>query len=869
MFLFCHRVEDFVLKKNALFSFLLVVGILLAVFLTSGIAPFGEQSLAGDDARIQYIDFFLYYKDVLAGQNSLAYTFSKLLGDSSIALFSYYLASPLNLLVVFFDKTQILSFIDLLILLKAALAAACFSVFLSVRFRDRIHSRRSQFLTVFLSACYGLSEYILTQCSNLMWLDGAIILPLVMLGVYEVVNGRALWRLSVPVLCSVLFNWYTAGMNCLFAGVWFVLEYALLAADPGTSLSIRHFFKTLLRWLAGMLLGLLCSAGLFLPTVLALTGNSKADLNFWALLLPVMRSPLHTVIESSIYGARSTATSLTLFCGVLPIIGVSSFFFKRERPVYKLIFTLFLLFLVLMYCWFPLYSLFVLLENPARYFCRYSYLQEFGILFVAAWSLLNVSTDQRQPIRLGAISYAVILITIYLLFPYEKRLYIVFTALSIVLVSLPLHAFLQPQIYSPRVNRFIAWVLALFLIADLSAAAYLQLNFKGSYANAGAETPAYIARENRLIESLSEMDDGTYRLNQTTNRWTDDGHWTANFSESLAYGFWSIIEYSSTASSAQLGFLERAGYRTEADVIGVVNTSVLGIDSLLGVKYVLTDVPVNGLAKIDSVTGFDGKDVYRNPYALPMAFQFTANAFAADEASDENPFVYQNELYSELLGEAVELYIPVEYSLSTSQNPENGEYTYTYRLTLPEGNYAIYGNIPWEYSKPNPMLNLNNRDHLVYACWLSPSVFYIPTDLGDADAAVTLSGTFSLVENAERFYALDLDLLERAAKRLQSRPADLADIQNGHIMISTKAAAGDRLFLSVPYNRGWDIRLNGEKIKPELYADLFYTFPLQAGENLLEMRYSIPGLSLGILLSLLGLALMTASTIIYPRKKYV
>ena len=858
------------MKKNALFSFFLVFFILSALFYVSGFAPFGEQSLAGDDARIQYIDFFLYYKDVLSGRNSLAYTFSNLLGDSTIALFSYYLASPLNLLIVFFDKTQVLSFFDLLILLKASLAAACFSVFLSVRFRSCADTRRSGFLAVFLSACYGLSEYILTQCANLMWLDGAVILPLVMLGVYEVVNGRALWRLSVPVLCSVLLNWYTAGMNCLFSGVWFILEYALLAAASGTDAGFRRFFRTLFRWLAGMLLGLLCSSILFLPTVLALTGNAKASLNFWALLLPVMRCPLYTAVESSVYGARSTATSLTLFCGVLPIVGVSGFFFRKERPAYKLIFALFLLFLVLMYCWFPLYSLFVLLENPARYFCRYSYLQEFGVLFVAAWSLLNIREGQRPMLRAGAISYAALLLLTYLLVPYERRLYVAFTAFSVVLVSFVLHACLQPQNRGLRAKRFYSGLLAMLLTADLTAAAFLQLNYPAVYANAGPETPAYIAQETQLIQSLSERDPGVYRISQTRNRWTDDGHWTANYSESLAYGFRSNVTYSSTASSAQLSFLEKAGYRTEADVIGVVNTSVLGVDSLLGVKYVLTDVPVNGLTEIPEITGFDGKKAYRNLYALPMAFQYSpgsASASTETKTGDNNPFVYQNRLYSELLGEDIELYAPVAYSLSASQDAESGESVYTYRLMLPDGHYAVYGNIPWEYSKPNPLLNLNGRDHAVYACWLSPSVFYIPTDPGDSEAVVTLSGTFSLVDNAEQFYALNLELLEQAANRLQSNPANSTDVQNGHIQISTLAAAGEQLFLSVPYGRGWDIRLNGERVEPELFADLFCTFPLREGQNTLEMHYNIPGLTEGILLSVLGLILLSGSAGIRCRKK--
>lgn len=57
-----------------------------------------------EDGNIQYLDFFSYFKDVLSGENSLIYTFSKTLGGSNIAVFSYYLASPFNLLIIFLKK---------------------------------------------------------------------------------------------------------------------------------------------------------------------------------------------------------------------------------------------------------------------------------------------------------------------------------------------------------------------------------------------------------------------------------------------------------------------------------------------------------------------------------------------------------------------------------------------------------------------------------------------------------------------------------------------------------------------------------------------------------------------------------------------
>lgn len=845
------------MKKNAFLSFGLVAVILATLFVINGYAPFGADSLAADDARIQYLDFFLYLKDVLAGRNSISYTFSKLLGGTAIALFSYYLASPLNLLIVFFPKEQILSFFDLLVLLKAAMAAAAFSVFLSVRFPQQAEVPRSRLLAVFLSAGYGLSQYVLAQCANIMWLDGVFLLPFMMLGVYEVVHGRAFWRLALPVALSVLFNWYTAGMNCLFSAVWFVLELALLAAEPEAGVNTKCFFSTLLRYLAGMLTGLFCSAVLFLPTVYALSGSEKSNLNFWLFLIPQLRVPLYEPLENTVIGARSTETALTLYCGAISLVGVTGIFFQKRRPLQKLVFALFLLFLLLMFCWLPLYSLFNLFELPASYFCRFSYLQIFGLLFVAAHALLDPPIGSRPKYWPAGVLYAGLLLLVHFLAPSADTPFVLVTAFTILFTAVLLDL---TQIHSRK--KMTVCLLALLLTADLTAAAQLQLSNSGGRDRAGPETPAYISQQQNLIQALQVYDPGQYRISQTRNRWTDPGRWTANYDEPLAYNYWSISEYSSTAPASQLRFLERAGYRTEADVISVVNTPVLGTDSLLGVRYILSDVPVNGLVPIPQLPGFDGKTVYLNPYALPLAFRYTPGNTTAELDNSQNPFEYQNWLFSELLEEKAVLYTPLEFESSTE--PEDASRTYL--LNLPGGNIAVYGNISWASSNRLPRLDLNGKDESVYAGWLSPSVFYVPTEPGDQQATVTLSGDVT-IDEPEQFYALDLDRLQEVTARLKANAVQNTKYQYGSISIQSEAEEGDALFLSVPADNGWRIKLNGESVTPEFFADLFYTFSLREGENILTMEYRIPYFTEGILLSVLGLGLLLCSILISRKRR--
>lgn len=60
-----------------------------------------------------------------------------------------------------------------------------------------------------------------------MWLDGVYMLPFILLQVYNVVRGKKNWGLSVCVGLAIVFNWYSAGIDCIFSGFWFLFELGL------------------------------------------------------------------------------------------------------------------------------------------------------------------------------------------------------------------------------------------------------------------------------------------------------------------------------------------------------------------------------------------------------------------------------------------------------------------------------------------------------------------------------------------------------------------------------------------------------------------------------------------------------------------
>ena len=165
----------------------------------------------------------------------------------------------------------------------------------------------------------------------------------------------------------------------------------------------------------------------------------------------------------------------------------------------------------------------------------------------------------------------------------------------------------------------------------------------------------------------------------------------------------------------------------------------------------------------------------------------------------------------------------------------------------------------------NANIDINGETNFSYSCWLSPSVFYIPSDYADEQVTVTLTAEF-LDLNDEQFYALNLDELERVTQMISQGEVEDLQMENGYVSCAVEAEKDERLFLSVPYHSGWTILLNGEEIEPELFGDCLISIPLTDGTNQVEMVYHVPMLKTGAVVSCAGIFILGFSAV-YRKKK--
>ncbi len=164
-----------------------------------GIQPFGDNSLLIIDGLHQYMPFYSVLYDKLKGEKSLFYSFRSGLGINFLSLFSYYLSSPLNLLIIFFKKTQLNMAVSMIIVLKIALSGMTACIYFSSK------SKKQGLHVLMISMAYALSSYMVGYCWNVMWLDAIMIFPIVVMGLERLIDKKdgRLYCLCV-VLCVVL-----------------------------------------------------------------------------------------------------------------------------------------------------------------------------------------------------------------------------------------------------------------------------------------------------------------------------------------------------------------------------------------------------------------------------------------------------------------------------------------------------------------------------------------------------------------------------------------------------------------------------------------------------------------------------------------
>ena len=791
------------LKNVAFYAacFTFSIALFVALAIAGHVYPFGDNSFLTNDLKYQYIDFFAWFRRVLLGEANLRYSFSQGLGMNTWGLYSYYLASPFNLLCVLFPQDKLTLFAFVISAIKLGCIHISSAWYVQKRFGL---SKSAAFL---LSASFTFCSWTVSNLRNPLWIDCLILLPVCAYGCYELIRRQRMTRLVIATALNVMFCWYTAYISILFLCIFVLVEFVDYVAAEGFSWKLM--LDRALRFAGAIVLGLLLSAWTFLPTILAMSKGGPV-----AALGPLLKTGLKSLVRGFLPGMWVNNDGTPQFyCGVIMMLFAVSLLLNRKVSIKTRIATLVATaILIASSVLSPLEYIWCGMRVPNGFYSRTAFLLSFFTLWAVGYALESIK-DQ----------------------PKLRRAY-------------------RPTVILP--------LLAITTI-ELFANAHVMWNqlYTGYSEDANS---TYVATATSTTKAIQDQDSTPfYRIDRTTTR-VD----SAALNEGLALGYSQLSSYSSANNPQAIALLNSLGYSSVGEFSTRYAEPILAVDALLGVKYAIAEnLPAGYTTKSERSDMTSA--VYENPYALSVGIA-ASNDIQNSTLEGENPFEKQNDLYSKILGRKVELYTKIE-----ATNTENSESSKQWSVTVPAGSIGYLYIVKdanagsyWPVALTIDQRTIDNE------AWRFDNNIRQIADALDAPSQHTVSievagGYTDMPQGNEPvFYALNLETFKQIVDELKTSQFIPTVFEDGAVEGEYTAKDDGNLLLSVPYDEGWSVTINGAAAELMPAADKGMScLSVQKGTNRIVMAYKTPGALAGLVVSLTTASSLIAAGLYTRHKK--
>lgn len=791
------RINKCTFKKNVAFyaaCFAFTVTLFVALAVTGHVYPFGDNSFLAGDLKYQYIDFFAWFRRVLLGEENLRYSFSQGLGMNTWGLYSYYLASPFNLLCVLFPKDKLTLFVFVIAALKLGCIHISSAWFLQKRFGL---PKPTAFL---LSLSFTFCSWTISNLRNPLWIDCLILLPVCAYGSYELIRKQKMTRLVIVTAFNVMFCWYTAYISILFLCIFVLVEFVDYVSTEGFSWKLM--LDRALRFAVAMVLGLLLSAWTFLPTILAMAKGGPV-----LALGPLLKTSLKSLIRGFMPGMWvNNENTPQFYCGAIMMLLAASLLFNRKVSIKTRIATFVMAAaLIASSVLSPLEYIWCGMRVPNGFYSRTAFLLSFFALWAAGYALQKL--NERPTLRRAH----------------------------------------RPAIIMP--------LLALTAI-ELFANAHVMWNqLYTGYSEEANST--YVATATNTITAIRGQDSASFcRIDRTTTR-AD----SAALNEGLALGYNQLSSYSSANNPQAIALLNSLGYSSVGEFSTRYAEPILAVDALLGVKYAIPENAPAGYVSAKTNQADSTSAVYENPYALSIGVAASSD-IQNSTLKIGNPFEKQNDLYSKILGRKVKLYTKIK-----ATNTENSDSLKQWSVTVPASSIGyLYINKDATAGSYWPVALTIDQRTIENEAWRFDNNIRQIADASDAPSQHTVSigvakgYTDMPQDNEPVFYALNLDVFKQIINELKTSEFIPTGFEDGRIEGEYTAKDDGNLLLSVPYDEGWNVTVNGTAAELAPAADKGLScLSVQKGTNKIVMSYRTPGAFSGLAVSLAtAVALITA-----------
>lgn len=825
--------------KYLIGAFLIPFLIMEIIAVVMKVEPFGSQSFLIVDALHQYLPFFADYQEKLKSLDSLFYSFHGGLGYNFLGLWAYYLASPMNLIIVLCSKETLNLVLSHLFIFKIALC--CFTA----AFYFRKKRGKDEFSIIAFGMAYGFSSYIVGYSWNIMWMEVMILLPVILYGVDKLITEHDGKVYCIALFLSLWCNFYMSYMTCLFLVLWYLLyEHK----------SIKDFFKNGIHFAGCSLLAGAMAAAVLLPAYLGIMQTSSAKLEFPKEL---WYGTFGDIFSRHFLGTTPLAMSvddgkINLYCGILTVMMALFYLTMKEIRLSVRIRRLLLLVLLLFsfnmpvlgYIWHGFHNQYGIPN-------RFAFLYIFLLLTMAYDGYCVLMKKGRRCAWKFYIScgFMVILMTAAVITaqtsPERNTIYATAAAAAVYMVVFLLYR--KKILY----KKMFAAIICLLLTGEMIVMAFI-----GFAENDTVDVDEYF-QDTKAIARIKELyqHDLSDRTELVSGRMLDESIWhTLN----------CMTLFGSTAQGNVVDMMDQLGFYTGVNEY-LYEGSTPFTNQLFSVKYQIYRPQDSRLTPFRPLDTAGNVSVYKNPYQTGIAYGMDSKIKYWDYR-DYNPFYVQNDLAQKAYGitglfQMIETNQPeLSQCKITSDNGE-GEYVFQNTASRPDNmvftikssrDRELY--IHFDGSQVENTIIEKNGDQILTGRLNSQILYLGSIKKGDEIRIKLQLKQGDVMSGVVRLTAAQLneDVMADIAAAMESQTMKLTKSGSTRIEGTISMKKEGTLFFGIPYDEGWKVWVDGREVSTKALGKTFLTVQIPEGDHKISLSYTPPGFFAGVWISIAG-----------------
>ena len=844
------------IKKNAylLLSIFCPLIIICVIYKLNKVSPFGNNSLLKVDFYHQYGPMLVEFINRIKSGSNLIYSFNSGLGLPLFRNYFNYLSSPINIIMILFKHKNLLTSYSFIIGIKAILSCVTCSYYIKKKFNI------NNIYILGISILYAYSAYFTAYYWNIMWIDGLYVLPIITLGIENIVNKNEGLLYTLALTYMLYTNYFIGYMLCIYSCIYFI-AYLIIKTNK---LNIKEILKKCLRFgICSLIAGLLLAWELIplysaLKTTNATMGTIPTSQYYAFTIIDFFKNHI-TGVNSTVF-ASDISNAPNVSFGILSIPFILTFIINNKITLKRKIVLISLLIILLAsfyiapidYIWHAFH-----VPNDLPY--RYSFIYTFIFIIISAYSLKNIKN-----ISYIKMIVAFVLTCMFIVYIYLSKYNNIDSNMILINFMLIVTYFLIYSLYYFFPNYIKISSILFLTVCSLECIVSINHNW-----NISQDINNFYSDYNdtqNIINSINKDDkDLFYRIEKTDNLTLNDPAWynyhgQETFS-SMAYNNLAKLNYDLGMPGNEINSYY---YKQNTPIYDMMFNIKYTIGKNKDTKRYKLYKEINGIESykfkynIGLMYAVNKTTVnWNNNYINPLEYQ---NDFISRSTNIDNIFhrliLKEKETILNNTDETIVKYI--------YDNESDNIYAYTDNSNV---NYIIVNNRLY-YKDDVDIDDISvklNTDLNGYYSYDEP---YVINDYTNNDEIVVYISFKNYLSEEINIYTIDNDKFIKAYDTLKLNSVNINYFKENNIKGNIKLKEKSMIYTSIPYDDGWKVYCNNKTIRTYKINNTLLGFDLPKGNNNIELKYIPKNIDIGIGISVTSLILSTMYLIIKKKTNH-